>query len=317
MNPGALKCFREFFEMAEQAGFQPCISAALRTPAHQRSSCHGPSKTVCGRGKGSGPNGCPTNLSGYLGCPHVKGYGMDINDKNRNRLHALLSFARQSGKFSMVGVPGTNDIWHIEAASCGNPNFNPNPDLRDNWSGVTSPTSSLFNSVRGALGIPTQQAQPFVSQPAYPSQPASVAPLSAFENTNTNPDVSSQITGSVTTSGSSSAANRLEELAFGPIATSSRSATSVPIVISGANASFLFGNQQASTSAVTPTYGFISPQTTFISGDLSWQNDTVSSQPVSGIQAILITIRATLLRILHYLTPFGNRTIDTYGELGE
>ncbi|MEK7509788.1 MAG: hypothetical protein AAB605_03690, partial [Patescibacteria group bacterium] len=321
MNPGALKCFREFFEMAEQAGFQPCISAALRTPAHQRSSCLGSSGTVCGRGKGSGPKGCPTNLPGYLGCPHVKGYGIDINDKS-GKLNALLAYARQSGKFSMVGVPGTNDIWHIEAANCGNPNFNPNPSLQDNWSGATSPTSSLFNSLRQALGMSTQQ--PVATQPAFSSQPVSTSqsPIQAFQEPQTaSPGVSSQI--DITSGGTThatSAADLLEELAFGPKkpAPVTVTGTTVPLVVSGSDAIGISGTQQTSGQQNLPPGVSGIPEQTFISGDLSWQGGAIQpTQPLTGWEAIIATIKAVLNRMLQLLVPFGARDTIYLNESGE
>jgi hypothetical protein len=322
MNPGALKCFREFFEAAEQRGLQPCIRAALRSPAHQRSSCRAPENSVvCGRsGRGTGgASSCSSNLSSYLNCPHVNGLAFDVDDKG-GRLSSLLGLARSSGKFSKVGA-GAADPWHIEAAGCAAGGFNTNPDLKDSWS---APSAGLTDNFRQAFGLPTQQAQPVVAQPAHASQPVSISqsPLSAFEETNTNADagVSSQITGDTgASSGSSTAADRLEDLAFGPKATSTQSATSVPLVVSGANAATLSGTQNASTTSVIASHGVISPsQTTFISGDLSWQGSgAVAHQPLSGVEAILVTIKATLIRMLQYLTPFGIRAADTYGESGE
>jgi hypothetical protein len=175
-----------------------------------------------------------------------------------------------------------------------------------------APSAGFTESLRQWLA-PQQQVQATPSQPAISSQPVSISqnPLGAFdiEPQPAEPTaVSSQINPTAHSS-SSTAADRLEELAFGPKPATSTTATSVPLVVSGSNAAMLVGTQQASTTAVTSSQGVISPsQTTFVSGDLSWQDPTISSAPVSGVQAILITIRAALNRMLQYLVPFNTET---------
>lgn len=180
-------------------------------------------------------------------------------------------------------------------------------------SGGAAPSAGFTESLRQWMA-PQQQMRVTTSQPTVSSQPVSISqnPLGAFDNTPQPVEpsgVSSQINPTVTTS-SSTAADRLEELAFGPKpTTTTASATSVPLVVSGSNAAMLVGTHQASTTPVS-SQGMISPsQTTFVSGDLSWQDQTISSNPVSGYQAILITIRAALNRMLQYLVPFdANQT---------
>ncbi|MFZ2555358.1 MAG: hypothetical protein WAZ27_03180 [Minisyncoccia bacterium] len=322
MNPGAMKCFKQFFEAAEQRGLQPCIRAALRSPAHQRSSCTDPgNSTVCGRsGRGTGgASSCSTNLGSYMSCPHVNGLALDVNDKG-GRLTPLLAFARSTGLFSKVGA-GAADPWHIEAASCADSRFNQNPDLADSWNGAP-PSTGLANTIRQAFGLPTQQNQVSVGQPAVPSQPVSTSqnPLSAFNEPQAAPGVSTQINTSVNTTGSSSTiATRLEELAFGPKPATSTAATSVPLVVNGSDAATLTGSQNPTAASTTSVTGITTPvQQTFTSGDLSWQGESVSSNPVSGMTAIFITLKSALTRLLQYLTPFGARS-QTHGdgEMGE
>jgi hypothetical protein len=177
-----------------------------------------------------------------------------------------------------------------------------------------APSSGIAESVRQWLTPePQPQTQARPAQPAVSSQPVSISqnPLGAFdfdvEPQLAEPEgVSSQINPTVGPS-TGKAADRLEELAFGPKATSTPSSTSsVPLVVTGSNAAMLVGTHQASTTAAASSQGVISPsQTTFVSGDLSWQDETISSAPVSGVQAILITIRAALNRMLQYLVPFN------------
>lgn len=174
-----------------------------------------------------------------------------------------------------------------------------------------APSAAFSQAVRQAFGLPTQQNQVSVDQPAFPSQPvsSSQSPISAFNEPQVAPGVSKQINTSVNTSGNSSTvADRLEELAFGPRPATSTTATSVPLVVSGANAAVLTGSQNPTTASTNSITGISNPvQQTFTSGDLSWQGESVSSSPVSGMTAILITLKSALMRLLQYLTPFGAR----------
>lgn len=250
-------------------------------------------------------------------CEHPSGIAIDINtssQQNYARLHAAAC------AYGLVFYMGMNDEYHFVPASnrvgkrdritcppaaaqvnCADPNFRPQTDLTP----ASSPTATFAQTVRNWLS-PQQQVTAAPSQPALPSQPVSTSqnPLDSF-----NPIPSTPVTVPTTTATTSNAAaDRLEELAFGgQSTTSTATATSVPLVVSGSDAAVLTGTQQASTTSVT-TQGMISPsQTTFTSGDLAWQDETVSSNPVSGVQAIIITIRAALNRIGQYLVPFGTR----------
>ncbi len=117
-NPGVLRCFANFFQEAEKKGYQPCINAGLRSPAHQRASCLDTSNSVvCGR-----QVSCTTDLNWYAVCPHVKGLAFDINDKSCGkascpRTYQLLDAAREAKLFSKVGA-GASDPWHVEASGC-------------------------------------------------------------------------------------------------------------------------------------------------------------------------------------------------------
>ncbi len=105
------------------------------------------------------------------------------------------------------------------------------------------------------------------------------------------------------TSTASSAASRLEELVLEKPPTSPTStATSVPVVVTGEDAAYLEHSDEHGGAAPS-TVGSQHTQQTFISGDLSWQNN--SSQPVSAWNAIFLSIRAAINRILSYLVPFG------------
>jgi len=199
------------------------------------------------------------------------------------------------------------------------------PTVESGGSGTT-PLSGLSDAVRRAFGMPTQQAQPAVSQPAIPSQPAysSQSPLSSYQEphitSGNTSGVSSQISsGSGGTTNGTSIADTLERLAFGIKATTSiGTATSVPLVVSGSDAAGITSSQdQGGQQTIASTIGSIPSQQTFISGDLSWQSESSFSAPLSGWEAILVTLKAALLRILQYLQPFGSRSTDVYDEFEE
>lgn len=310
MNAQSLKCFHAFFEAAKQAGLQPCVRAALRTPAHQQASCRDPNNSVvCGRA-----HSCSSNLSAYMSCPHVNGKAMDVDDKS-GRLSTLLALARsstgQSVGITKVGA-GSADPWHIE---CGS-----GPSEVITGSGATNPISRATEWIRGSLypNQSTQQPQqvitPTVSQPTSASQ----NPLSAFQEPQTIGGVSGQLTITPAATNTNLVADRLEILAFPTTTQTSGSATTVPLVVSGQQAAQLAAGQQATT---TPTYtgqGSVSPsQSTFISGDLSWQGAPQPPQQLTGFQATLANVRTILERILALLTPFNARYVLMNGELHE
>lgn len=221
---------------------------------------------------------------------------IDANGKNEQyKIHLRLRYAPEGHHVEPVSIRGC-----VTGATVGS----------------APPSSGISDIVRRAFSMPTQQTQPSVSQPAIPSQPVSTSqnPLDSF-NPQLTPATPLSVPTTTTATTSNAAADRLEELAFGgQSTTSTATATSVPLVVSGSDAVVLTGTQQASTTSVT-TQGLSSPsQTTFTSGDLAWQDQTVSSNPVSGVQAIIITIRAALNRISQYLVPFGARSHEHASE---
>lgn len=272
---------------------------------------------------------------------HMRGVAMDINPADDSKYATLWKFASDNPQFGIcfphqdggTNTTGYYDRPHMilagiggsEGAACARQGVTqPCSGLPTNIKNTpiqtasAAPTQGVTNALRQAFGLPTQQTQAISAQSAVPSQPihSSQSPLSSFQDTSVTSGVSSQINSPLEASSStSSAADRLEELAFGPKPATS-TATSVPLIVSGANTVMLTGVQTASTTPVA-AQGVVSPtQTTFISGDLSWQpTDPQITQPLSGYAAILATIKAALQRTLLYLQPFGSRTVDEHGEL--
>lgn len=320
MNPGSIKCFRQFFELAEQKGFKPCISAALRTPAHQRASCMDPANTVvCGR-RGDAST-CPNDLLAYTSCPHVNGYSMDINDQG-GQLSNLLDFAKSFNGFSRVGV-GAHDPWHIEARNCADPNFKPNTSITDSWTPPPTrlPTSSFADAVRTALGTPPPQQPLFQPQQFAQSQsplnsfpqvrPEAVAPVQQTSPGSSQQPVSdrlSLIAGADADIATTSTADRLAEILFG--ITPQRPTPSTGSTTPRASSTPPNALPLASSTLATP------PQTTFITRDLSFSGEqnrrtTAAQESIAPpetslfekLRDLLFAIRDLFARILGRSTP--------------
>jgi len=206
---------------------------------------------------------------------------------------------------------GYFEPWHIELKGVGGCQGS---DTFGGGSSASAAPLGLGNAFRSLLG--GQNQAPSFVQPALPSTQsvistfapgASYAPADVSETTAT--PVSSQITGGTNTGTATSAADRLAALAFGENKAQQNPTSSVPLVVTGANAAGLVAETHTAPAAPVPSSGISqASQQTFVSGDLGWQNTASFSQgPVSGIQAILISIKATLLRLLSYLEPFSLR----------
>lgn len=274
-----------------------------------------------------GPNGgqACANPRGYSGntnaSPHAQGLAVDLVYPGGGTKHDCSSAGykwieanagkRKIALYNQVHSYVSGECNHVEhtgkvtgGPGPGAPSANPTP---------SSPSATFSQAIRQAIGGSTQQPTQVQSvtsgQPAFSSQ----SPIAAFQDTPATtpsaPSISSQLGTPANGTISTTSADRLEELAFGPKPVATTSGTSsVPLVVSGANAATLTGSQNPSVSQITSTQGASSPsQTTFTSGDLSWQGETVPSVPISGVQATLITLRATLSRILAILQPFGIR----------
>jgi|GEM_PF-5393418 len=210
--------------------------------------------------------------------------------------------------------PGREEAWHIELKGTGCDGDT------GGFAGNAGPPLGLGDAFRGFLGDKDQTSS--FAQPALPGQtlPTTQSVISTFQpgasyapadvSETTAAPVSLQITGGTNTGTVTSAADRLAALAFGEQKPKPATATSVPLVVSGANAAGLAANLNPVTQHPIQSSGIsAASQQTFVSGDLSWQSDTYSQGPVTGWQAILITLKATLVRIFAYLEPFGGREI--------
>lgn len=317
LNPQFAVCAAQFLKFAnETLGVPTCIKEGFRTVQKQNEYV------------ARGAFACRYGAQ----CEHPRGIAIDVNTGSRAgyaRLHenacqfGVDFYLRFDDQYHFVPLShsiqrGKSSCKQQIQTNCLTPGFTPK-DMGFGTVPTQSPVSRFTESIRQALGLSTQQ--PASTQPAVPSQPvsSSQSPIQAFEPQPTT-GVSSQIGTSGGTTNATSAADLLEELAFGTgAATSSSFATSVPLVVSGADAAGITSSQNQNNvqQNLPPGVSGISQQT-FISGDLSWQKDGVASTPpLTGMQAILATMKMTLMRILQYLVPFGARDTVNLDEHGE
>ncbi|MEK7155926.1 MAG: hypothetical protein AAB734_03535 [Patescibacteria group bacterium] len=255
----------------------------------------------CDGTNGNHPRGCAVDII-WASCKAKGGDGwrcssdrfdapeqkwIDANGKNAPyNIHLRLRYAPEGHHVEPVNTQGC-----VTGAQVGS------------GSPSGSPSSDFSNAIRQALGV-SQQPQ-LAPQPALPPQPIAPqqSPIGAFQEPVSQGLATPSEPG--TASSSSSIADRLAELAgIEPRATTTTSATSVPIVIDGSDRGGIASTRGESGSTTTSAGGAGITQNTFITDDLAFQ-----AEPVDGTQnafaQILASIKATLLRMLQYLRPFG------------
>lgn len=270
-----------------------------------------------------GPGCAPQGLS----C-HQYGLAVDISSTCQGQLAQFLgvrtSTSQGAQQFKLhfgYQLPGTQPN-HIQCVENGVASCNPNTKPCDGNGAITggssyvppSPTSAFTDSIRNVLGMqPAQPAAPAL--PALPSQPLgqTQSPLSSF-NSNPTPLVSDSLvtTGTGATT-SNSIADRLNELVNGTTATTTQSATSVPLVINSNDVRNIESNApQNSHQTGTAQIGGGITQTTFTNNPQPLQ--TTPNTNLTRYQSILSSFRAALQLMLNYLRPFGRATNDEHGS---
>lgn len=263
----------------------------------------------CIEGTNSHPRGLAADLL-YNGSKLSGGAGASA----ACRQNALCTWAHQNaGQYGLMFrlMPesgcqaGYYEPWHIEAQGVGG------------CGGSGSSSGGLSGGpgdlLRDALA-PAEQ-----TPTATTTQQMATSSVSATSTININSLFGTSSSSSDTTStpenttSENSIADRLQELAFGSPAASTTAATSVPLVVSGRDATGLTSLHGNATSGVLANGLYSISQQTFFSKDLSWEGDEeIHGQPLSGWEAILMTIKVTLLRMLQMLTPF--KSPDPYAE---
>lgn len=311
LNPTFTVCAAQFLKAFEsQYNTKITITSAGRTDSQQ--------KCVC-----------PIAVSGKCGAVgssnHQRGFALDVHPANGDYM-TMQAFARANPKFGVCFPLGTRDRPHLIQSGIGGSESNNckaqgieqkcdgSPPLVITTpppSGSAPPSNALAQSLRNWLAPqPPQQPQQAVT--ATPSQPASASQnaLSAFQEPQTIGGVSGQLTMAPAATTTNSIADRLEVLAFPTTTQTGGSATTVPLVVTGDQAVQLAAGVQSTTTPGYGSSGIISPsQSTFISGDLSWQGVPQPPQQLTGFQATLANVRAILERILALLTPFNARYV--------
>lgn len=291
-------------------------------------------------GSGKSANQC---AGGVNGSNHSIGTAMDVNPASDSLYPTLWKFASDNPQFGIcfphqyggANTTGLRDRPHMVLAGSVNGRCGGectacrNQGVTASCSGTptnirttpiqTSPTAGIAQSVRNWLS--PQQSQPQPQQVNVPTitQPTSGSqnPLNAFQEPQTIGGVSGQLTMTPAASTTNSVADRLETLAFPTTTQTGSTATTVPLIVTGQQAVQLASTQQATGTPINTGTGVISPsQSTFISGDLSWQGASQPPQQLTGFQATLANVRAILERILAFLTPFNTRNAIR-GDEGE
>lgn len=289
LNPKFAQDLKAFMEKVP--GGPPEITGAYRTFREQ--------EAIIAKGDGA------TRVRTPCGSYHLFGLAVDFNNKSD---HQKVTWMRNNVRGSGLAVIGEWDFGHFQngtgrTGECGVCQAEGLGDTSVGGPGLatsrgsSNPISAFTNAIRQYLN-----PQPAPQQAApIPSQPLQNSPLDSFSTTST-------IIPTPLAPPGTSTADLLEELAFGPQpATTTTSTSSVPLVVSGEDAVALSGSQNPTAAEVTPTQGVSSPsQTTFTSGDLSWQEGvSQAGPPLSGTAAVLATLSSVLQKILQYLKPFG------------
>lgn len=284
-----------------------CVHDAYRAPGEQQCAANGGS-VAAAPGTSRHERGQAVDLNPRNGATDTT--MRQFADENETGIWFRYTCARDSSPANdRKQKPYDCPHMEIKHVSCSSGNFTPSSSI-PYAAGGGAPSASISSAVRSWFAPPQQVNQPVVAQPAKASQPiaASQNPLGAFAEPAPLPSVSGQIN-VTTTNGSSSPADRLEDLAF-PKRPATSTATTVPIVVTASEAAALSSTQTTAFISTTSIQGVVSlGQSTFVSPDLSWfQGNTALSQPTTGWQATIANIKAILERILVLLTPFRNGT---------
>lgn len=312
-------------KMFEHAGRCAKITSAYRSPQKQQSLC------------GSGRTGCaPPGTS----C-HQYGLAVDISGPCLQKLRQI------APQFQLIQNPIPGDPYHFQCAehrgasrrSCTGPcnggiAITPDPNALAN-AGNYSPSSSLANMFRQALGLNQQPQQP----PPPPIQPQTVPqqqqPTQYFPPQGSNlgtatgsgakeqspvsalsPDSQKYLGINGSSQPPTSIADQLLELAYGTSSPSQpqNTGTTVPLILNP-NDSGSLRAQPTTTAYIDPVsnnipVGSLQPSQTFTSSDLAFapelQHNTFGAEP-TGVYAVLEAVKQTLLRALQILRPMGIR----------
>ena len=203
---------------------------------------------------------------------------------------------------------------------------------------ASPPSAGLSNGLRQALGMNMQPSAqpPLPPQPVSPQQPlGGTQPSQFFPSSASGGTPSTGVSGTSNTSGGTavtsgvnstsnmqnplpnlekpkpSVAQQLFDIAYGTqTATTSSTATTVPITFDTSDIGGIAGNTQATNDTRSigqaPNVAATPPQT-FVSSDLNFSSSQAA--PSQGtLSQVLADLRTALMRILAVLRPFGIRS---------
>lgn len=256
----------------------------------------------CKEGTNSHPRGFAADLSYGGESMHPSAQSIGKCQRNRVCQWAHANAANFNLQYRLMPgspcYPGKPETWHVELRGIG-------CDAAGGGMGGGL-FAGLGSLLRSALGTVPQQPLP-AQEPTQHMQLTTSAPVTSSSSVSIDGLFGSTQPINLTSyNSSSSAADRLAELAFGTSSMSGRTTTSVPIIVSSTNAAYLIGIQGRNTQSGSQGSGIQSPsQQTFTSPDLSWNMQT-SANSISGWGAVLVHLKALLIRIRDALIPFNN-----------
>lgn len=293
LNPQFAQKLKTFMEKVP--GGPPVITSGYRSQAEQQA--------IINRGDGS------TRVKTPCGSYHPYGLAADFNQNNASQTAWMRANATQYGFGTLSASFDPNHFQEISGRSgqCGACQADgPDGTLPPS---SASPSAGFANAIRQALGL---QQQP-IQQPPLPPQPLpQTQPINnAFDQPMPIPITPSSDTETNAGSTTSSIADKLEQLAKGgdASATSTQTATSVPLIIDGSDVGGIQSGGAHGTVATTAGIGGSITQSTFTSNDLAWGAEQAPASQ-GAFAAILASLQASLLKILAYLQPFGGHATN-------
>jgi hypothetical protein len=345
MSKSAFLCFDKAIRAMESAGLQPCIVAALRSPAAQNASCMDrANSTVCGRTQSGSCTGS------YGSCPHVMGIAMDFNDRttcsggkcgiSQTWANKMRAAAAQANAYPPSGA--MNDLPHLECRSAAPTTVPDGGSVAGNSTPFTpSPMQGMHNLLNQQPMQPTCQpgfmllsgqclpmlggsqmqspfsfpspAPSYSNPPPYNPPPITQPPVSnsipTIPNTNTNANTNTN-TGNAT-----SVADLINAIAY-PTTTQSKIATGSTQVLNDSlsNSVQLQATPpvvSTTTVAIVQTNSLVPPSgQTFVSQDLSQATVPAYASTNSTTFAVLETLKQVLQTILRWLSELVRKRAE-------
>lgn len=316
LDPGLACRLKKLLEAAEAKGCRITINSAMR-PVQR---CNQGGGACAPQGRSCHQYGLAADLGGTPQC--LNWLTSVIGRKNSGSPFGLHVAYVENGNYRHVQcIEHLAANCHPSTPPCGNgAKITPDSSSLPNPSDSAFGPRSIGDAFRSATGL-GQQSPPT----AIPPQQATMQPQQYFNPTNTGqPAQTGSPSGSSGSSGIGGSSNigvpidnrppisdQLLNLAYGTstIGGSTHIATSVPLVVSGKDASGLPlhpVNSGTGNVSVTPSIVSLQPTQTFTSVD-PYSEALGDTNSRTQMLQLLETMKQRLLNILEYLRPFGIR----------